>query len=184
MRYRFTALLILTIVSLSSYAQEDSPWWKKLFKKETVEDIESSEPEVVEPSFPAEEVPEMTPEAEDTVSHIDKSARLDQRGDVQLSLPNGFDSLDSLFKKDPPEIMGYRVQIFFGGLEDARQNRSGFIKQKSEYNCYLVQNPPNFAVLIGDFRTHLEAHKALVEIKTVYPSALIVPHEITPNASL
>jgi hypothetical protein len=44
----------------------------------------------------------------------------------------------------------------------------------------MPQNPPDYSVRVGDFRTQLEAQKYLEQIKEVYPSAFIVPDRVEP----
>lgn len=173
-------LMALLVFSSAAQAQEDS-WWKKLFKKETVDEMEktpSEEKEVIDYTQPETETPSVE-ESKDTIT-LSKPAVLQQRGDVRITEPKGFASLDSLFRENPPVIEGYRIQIFFGDLQTARGERANFLKRSIDTPCYLVQNPPNFVVQVGNYRTQLEAHRYLNELKEIYPSARIIPTEIQP----
>ena len=156
-------------------AQEDAPWWKKLFKQETVDEQDQQEPRT-------EERPVNTPDSLATTQRkevfTDTTHTPILPGTIRIEEPNGFERLDSLFMASPPKRQGYRLQIFFGPLQSAREARSTFIAERKDFPCYLVQNPPNFAVQIGDFRNQLEAHRLLEELKGKYPGAIVVPAEI------
>lgn len=167
----------LVFISTPSFSQDDSSWWRKLFKKETVEEMKTEEEE-----------DSATPVQKDTVkiAPIDEPietlptvpSTIDRPGKINIYTPSNFSKLDSTFRKNPPALEGYRIQIYFGDLERARSIRTGFLNSTKGHSCYLEQNPPSFAVQVGDFRTSLDAHKALEEIKLQYPGALVVPAEI------
>jgi hypothetical protein len=81
-----------------------------------------------------------------------------------------------------PDIDGYRIEIFF---ESGNQSKNMAIEAKSEFvnkfpevPSYLLFQPPNYKVRVGDFRTKMEADKFLREIKPYYPSAFIVNDKI------
>ena len=169
--------LALLTVSSQSFSQDDSSWWRKLFKKETVEEMKTEEPEEKPVPVPQDTVKILPIDAPVEVVHTVPST-LDRPGNIQVSTPTHFTKLDSSFRKNPPALEGYRIQIYFGDLEKARAIRTGFLNSTKAHPCYLEQNPPSFAVQVGDFRTSLDAHRALEEIKLNYPGALVVPAEI------
>ncbi len=74
---------------------------------------------------------------------------------------------------------GYRIQLYFGPQrEKAYELRTEFIKLMTHYGAYVIYHQPNFKLRVGDFRTRLEAQKALLEIQSYYPSAFIVRDDI------
>lgn len=90
--------------------------------------------------------------------------------------------VDSLEKKmrGKNEMRGYRVQIFLGDYADAKNVRAKFLASGLKMQAYIVQNTPDYVVRVGDFRTSLEAQKHFVELKKMYPSALLVVDRIEP----
>lgn len=175
--------MLCSLVHQVTLAQDDTPWWKRLFRKETVEELEQNEAE--RPSVEPEEVPAdtiFTGETNDERPVSDSIAvpvlSRDKDGEITFTLPEGLERLDSLYLENPPQLMGYRVQVYFGRLQDAREERLEYLRSELPYPSYLIQNPPNFAVHLGDFRTELDAWKALQELKEAYPSAIVVPSEI------
>lgn len=171
-------LLFTTGVHQQALAQDDQPWWKKLFRKETVDEMDepkSDDGEMVTPRL--EDSTPDTVETDELPGEV-RPAFSDRPGQINVSLPAGFERLDSAFREQPPALNGFRVQVYFGNLNGAREHRSTYIGEDHPYPAYLVQNPPNFAVQIGDFRDQLEAHRVLRHLKETYPSAIVVPSEI------
>lgn len=83
---------------------------------------------------------------------------------------------------DNKGIPGYRIQIFFdSGINSGDRARSA----KDEFELlypdipgYVTWKAPNFRVRVGDFRTRLEAEKALRDISKEYPNAWVIKDEI------
>ena len=171
---RWVALTVLLFSSASAQAQDDN-WWRKLFRKDAVEDqqtLPASTPvdtqEVTAPSLP----PESFPKTGDTVRTSGT------QGLIVRNEPTRLATLDSLYRENPPELTGYRVQVYFGSLQQAREVRKTFMETHREVPCYLVQNPPSFAVQIGNFRTQLDAYREARSFKATYPGAIVVPAKI------
>ncbi len=75
---------------------------------------------------------------------------------------------------------GYRIKIHFGVDRDAAENvRVKFSKSFPDYNTYKEYQQPNFVVLVGDFKTRLEAHESLQKIKSEFPTAFVVKEKIS-----
>lgn len=174
------ALLIFfgLLVSQASIAQDDT-WWQRLFKKETVEsqkeapdkkETEEQEPEI-------KEVPRDSVKTEPENEAINVSPSFG-RGEIHFSEPAMLAYLDSVYRDDPPPVKGYRIQIYFGTLSEAREIRSNAILAHPEISFYLQQNPPNFVVLCGDFRNSLEAYRALEWCQEEHPGAMVVQSTI------
>ncbi|MBA2614043.1 MAG: SPOR domain-containing protein [Bacteroidetes bacterium] len=77
------------------------------------------------------------------------------------------------------EMDGYRIKIHFGGdRENAKAVRNKFSAKFSDYNTYEEYQQPNFVVLIGDFKTKLEAFETLKKIQVEFPNSFIVKGRI------
>lgn len=178
-----TLLFAFVILQGTSHlhAQEDT-WWQRLFKKETVE-AQKEEPDTTESKESVQEVKE-----EVVKEQVFDAAASDavlpfpgQDGEIQIEVPRDLARLDSLYREHPPQIEGYRIQLYFGGLQEARELRAESMLAHPDRAFYLVQNPPNFAVLCGDFRSSLEAYRALAICREEHPSAIIVQSPIDPE---
>jgi hypothetical protein len=76
------------------------------------------------------------------------------------------------------EKSGYRIKIHFGVREEAEAIQTKFSTSFPEYNTYKEYQQPYFVVLIGDFRTKLEAFQSLKKIQSEFPNAFIVRDRI------
>ena len=76
-------------------------------------------------------------------------------------------------------IKGYRIKIHFGSDKNkAKEIKAKFISKFPEISAYEKYDQPNFNIRVGDFRTKLEAYKALKEIQLEFPSSFLVQDEI------
>ena len=76
-------------------------------------------------------------------------------------------------------IQGYRIKIHFGSDKNkAREVKARFISKFPEIAAYEKYDQPNFNIRVGDFRTKLEAYKALKEIQPDFPSSFLVQDDI------
>lgn len=74
---------------------------------------------------------------------------------------------------------GYRIKIHFGIDRDAAEAiRIKFSSRFPEYSTDKDYQQPNFVVLVGDFKTKLEAFESLKKIQTEFPNAFIVKGKI------
>jgi sporulation related protein len=76
-------------------------------------------------------------------------------------------------------IKGYRIKIHFGSDKNkAREIKAKFISKFPDIAAYEKYDQPNFNIRVGDFRTKLEAYKALKEIQPDFPSSFLVQDDI------
>ncbi len=77
---------------------------------------------------------------------------------------------------------GYRVQIFFSSGSDARNmaetTKQKFLQKYSDINAYLEFAQPYFKVLVGDFRTKLEASGLKKKLSAFYPGLFMNSYKI------
>jgi hypothetical protein len=77
-------------------------------------------------------------------------------------------------------LQGYRIQIFFGPLDQAKSKRQEFMLKGLVHQAYLEQNVPDFSLRIGDFLTESEARQELKNLRGIYPNAFLVKGHIEP----
>jgi len=74
---------------------------------------------------------------------------------------------------------GYRIKIHFGSDRDAAEAvRIKFATRFSDYSSVKEYELPYFVVLVGDYKTNLEAYEALKKIRPEFPNAFIVKTKI------
>ena len=100
-------------------------------------------------------------------------------GFVVFSVPPSISAIE-LNSRGMNNLEGYRIQIFFGPLEQAKAKRQEFMAKGLVHQAYLEQNVPDFSLRVGDFITETDAKNALKNFKTSYPNAFIVKGHIEP----
>jgi len=75
-------------------------------------------------------------------------------------------------------VQGYRVQVFSGSGNDARQQandiRRELLLAYPDLPIHLVYQPPNFKVRVGDCRTEIEATRLKRILAFHYPQGFVV----------
>lgn len=102
-----------------------------------------------------------------------------KEGEISFHTEGRIDSLEKRLR-GKSDIRGYRIQIFLGSYQDAKNIRAKFLTNGMGLQAYIQQNAPDYVVRVGDFKTQLELHKYYAEVKKQYPSALIVVDKIEP----
>lgn len=84
-------------------------------------------------------------------------------------------------KRTNGESDGYRVKIHFSADKTkAREVQAKFSTKYNDIKTYEEYQQPNFVIIVGDFKTKLEAYDLLKKIKEDYPNAFIVKSKIRP----
>ncbi len=99
-------------------------------------------------------------------------------GKIEIHAEAKIDSLEHKHRK--AKLKGYRIQVFLGSYAQCRDERAKYQKSGILFPSYQVQNAPDYAVRVGDFRNIVEAMTALKDIKRNYPGAFIIPDDIEP----
>lgn len=76
---------------------------------------------------------------------------------------------------------GYRINIHFGvDREKSKAVKTKFAAHFTEYEVDEEYQQPNWVVLVGAFKTKLDAFAAFKRIKDEFPNAFIVTTKIKP----
>jgi len=74
---------------------------------------------------------------------------------------------------------GYRIKIHFGVDRETAENvKSKFSSMFNDLAVYMDYQQPDFVVLVGDYKTKLEAFESLKKIQSEFPIAFIVKAKI------
>lgn len=80
------------------------------------------------------------------------------------------------------EVDGYRVKIHFSAdRAKAREAQYRFESKYSSVATYEDYQQPNFVIMVGDFKTKLEAQELLKTIRSDFPYAFIVKSRVRPS---
>ncbi|MFL0354132.1 SPOR domain-containing protein [Xanthomarina sp. GH4-25] len=99
-----------------------------------------------------------------------------QQGTVTINQNKDIDKL-LVLKKEINESENtsdrYRIQIYSGNRSEAEKAQSNFRNMSVDLKSKLVYETPNYKIWVGNFRTRLEADRALVKVKAKFPTAFI-----------
>lgn len=164
-------------ISLNISAQDDAPWWKNMFRKEAVDEAEKPQAKV-NMDLPLDSIQRGSEMIDSLFEETPSEDEVLRPGHIALEQSPLLTKLDSIYKENPPKIMGYRIKIYFGNLQEARGIKANHVSSGNREGCYVKQYPPNFAVVVGNFRTEEAAQQRLQELKQLYPGATVVRDEI------
>ena len=77
------------------------------------------------------------------------------------------------YKKDLNTVDLYKIQVYQGNRSGAEDAKIKFASLYSEWPISMEYETPNYKIWVGNFRSRLEADKALIKIKTNYMNAFI-----------
>jgi len=68
----------------------------------------------------------------------------------------------------------YRIQIFSGKSEDAKKTLADFKREYTNIDGTIIFNTPNYKVMVGNFKTRIEAERNLADIQKRYKSVFLI----------
>ena len=89
--------------------------------------------------------------------------------------------LDSLDRMNQLKkfVDGYTIQIYSGpNREDALSSKSKMVKEMSSLEADIQYTQPKFRVTAGRYFTKIEAQKDLMQLRRIFPNAILVPEKI------
>lgn len=82
------------------------------------------------------------------------------------------------FNKTNKNIIVFKIQIYNGNETQAYAIKRNFESDFPEYRTKIIYKTPEWKTHVGNFRTRLEADKALNTIKLKYSGALVLEEKI------
>jgi len=77
---------------------------------------------------------------------------------------------------------GYRIQFFTGpSRADAYAAQNKLKARFPEMHTYISYKEPNFKVHAGDFRTRMDASRAMQQLRPYFPVLFIIAEKINPQ---
>lgn len=99
-----------------------------------------------------------------------------QEGHVTINQDKNISNLLALKKeinRDEKVSNRYKIQIYNGNRASALAAQKEFRSKYADWYSKIIFDTPNFKIWAGNFRTRLEADRALKSIKKNFPSAFI-----------
>lgn len=99
------------------------------------------------------------------------------QGSVTVSQDGQFSELLAAKRKINASITvndKYKVQIFYGDNNGARKSLLDFRRDFKNTDATIIYESPTYKVLVGSYKSKIEAERNLAEIRKKFPYALIV----------
>jgi hypothetical protein len=99
-----------------------------------------------------------------------------QNSSVKIDKHAQIDALLKLKKElnaDNTSSKNYKIQIYSGDMSGAKNAESKYKSSYKDWKSTLVFETPNYKVWIGNYRTSLEADRALKTIRETFDGAFI-----------
>ena len=99
-----------------------------------------------------------------------------QQGNISIKQDKRITALLDIKKtinKNDVDSERYKIQVYSGHRSGAQDAETEFNDSYTEWEPSMQYETPNFKIWIGNFRTRLEADRALKKIKKEFPSAFI-----------
>lgn len=100
-----------------------------------------------------------------------------QQGVVSVDQAKDIDKLLE-FKKDLSTVNAFTIQIYSGSSSGARSEAQSTKNQVTslfpDWSNSIEYEQPNYKIRVGNFRTRLEADRALMSVKKSYNNAFIL----------
>jgi hypothetical protein len=100
-----------------------------------------------------------------------------QTDKITLSQDQKFEQLLSEKRKINNSIANnesYKIQIYNGDSETSRRELNKFKIDFNNVDATLIFNTPYYKVLVGSFKTKIDAQRHLIEIQKKYSNAIII----------
>ena len=98
---------------------------------------------------------------------------LAQEGEVTVNQDRQIDALLKLKAEINRTESKYKIQIYNGNRTDAEKARSEFRRSFTDWSTSMEYETPNYKIWIGNFKSRLEADRALLRVKNKFGNAFI-----------
>ena len=68
----------------------------------------------------------------------------------------------------------YKIQIFSGKSDEAKKTLTDFKREYTNIDGTIIFNTPNYKVIVGNFKTRIEAERNLADIKNRYKNVFLI----------
>ncbi|MCA0933569.1 SPOR domain-containing protein [Lutimonas saemankumensis] len=82
------------------------------------------------------------------------------------------------YNKSLEKFKGYKIQIYYGSEKECYEIKDEFSSLFPDIATSIIFSTPQWKLQVGNYRTRLDADRAIVTIKKEYPSAIVLASEI------
>lgn len=104
-----------------------------------------------------------------------------QEGNIKIDCSSEINNLISKkisYNKEHHIVDGYRIQLFYGSENGVANARNKFVSLFPNTATYIDYESPEWKVRVGNYKTRLEADRALQEIILNFGDAIVIEYKI------
>ena len=100
---------------------------------------------------------------------------------VNKKLDNVLDSIDQI-NVQRTYIDGFTIQVYSGARkEDAMKAKQELTSSLPDLHSEVLYSQPNFRVKVGKYYSRVEAQKDYLDVKRLFPTAIVIPDKVAIN---
>lgn len=167
-------IIVFFLMVITPVAFSQNEWWKSGSDKKKEQNKKED----------TQEIKDVQPIMKDSVFYHSEKPKVIEPGKIQVVKSTSVDKIIKFKSATIPPNMGpvmngYRIQLFFDQSRSQVDNaRSTALQMDSETSTYIEYKAPNYLLLLGDFRTQLEAEKMRAKLTSEFPEAIVVEDKI------
>lgn len=153
-------IVVLFLIAFTSTAFTQNTWWNR--------EGNSSENERIE----------------EKTKEVDSSEQVIREGRVTINKDPNIEKIIKFKSATIPPHSGvtqdgFRIQLFFDqNRSNVDKERGKLLASEPDFPTYVEYHAPNYLLLLGDFRTRLEAEKVRSQMAEEFPAAIIKESKI------
>ena len=100
---------------------------------------------------------------------------------VNKKLDSVLDSIDRI-NVQRTYVDGFTIQVYSGSRkEDALKAKQELTSSLPDLQSEVLYSQPNFRVKVGKYYSRIEAQKDYIDVKKLFPSAVVIPDKVAIN---
>ena len=100
---------------------------------------------------------------------------------VNKKLDSVLDSIDRI-NVQRTFIDGFTIQVYSGSRkEDAMKAKQELASSLPDLQSEVLYSQPNFRVKVGKYYSRIEAQKDYLDVKKLFPTAIVIPEKVAIN---
>lgn len=165
-------IIVFFLMALTPISFSQNEWWKS--ESESKKQEKKKDKEETKPTSSIDSA---------SINNIEETEDI-KPGKINVSRSPSIDKIikfksATISPNMGPVMDGYRIQLFFDQSRSAVDKaRSTALQIDSETPTYIEYKAPNYLLLLGDYRSQLEAEKARAPLIYEFAEAIVVEDKI------
>lgn len=116
-----------------------------------------------------------------TPTETRKTTYVEPKYSVNKKLDSVLDSIDRI-NVQRTFVDGFTIQVYSGSRkEDAMKAKQELTSSLPDLQSEVLYSQPNFRVKVGKYYSRIEAQKDYLDVKKLFPTAIVIPDKVAIN---